>query len=255
MMAAIGLLPLDRFLKGEESVAERMQPIPAMFDRIAYRYDFLNRCLSFGQDVIWRKKVGSYLPSHDNLHVLDLATGTGDLAISLISNHHQVTDIVGLDLSENMLEIGRAKIHKAGLANCIQLRTGDATHIDMENNSFDVVTIAFGIRNVTDVALALSEMYRCLKVRGRLIILEFSLPSNRLIRALYLFYFRYWLPLFGGIISGDKSAYRYLNQSAENFPYGETFLQRLGLAGFKNAKAHVLTFGVVTIYVAEKDVA
>ena len=236
-------------------MAERMHPIPAMFDRIACRYDFLNRFLSFGQDVIWRKKVGDYLPIHDNLHVLDLATGTGDLAITLMSNHANVTDVIGLDLSENMLEIGKRKITEANLANCIQLRKGDATQIEMEDNSFEVITIAFGIRNVTNVALALSEMYRCLKVNGRLIVLEFSLPSNRFIRALYLFYFRYWLPLFGGMISGDKSAYHYLNQSAEKFPYGEAFLERLGQAGFKNAKAHPFTFGVVSIYVAEKDIA
>jgi demethylmenaquinone methyltransferase / 2-methoxy-6-polyprenyl-1,4-benzoquinol methylase len=134
------------------------------------------------------------------------------------------------------------------------LRTGDATQIDMKDNSFDVVTIAFGVRNVSDVGLALSEMYRCLKVKGRLIVLEFSLPTNRLIRALYLLYFRYWLPLFGGMISGDKSAYRYLNQTAENFPYGEAFMKRIRQTGFKNVSAHVLTFGVVTVYVADKDV-
>lgn len=224
-----------------------------MFDRIAHRYDLSNRVLSFSLDASWRKKVATYLPVHANLHVLDLATGTGDLAISLLQNRTNIVTVKGVDISSNMIAAGKEKINAAGLANCIDLEIGDATKLRFADNSFDVATIAFGIRNVSDVAAALLEMRRILKPGGQLIVLEFSLPANYLVRSIYLFYFRYLLPFFGGLLSGDKAAYHYLNQSVEQFPHGVAFLYLLEQAGLSSVSQVKLTFGVASIYIAYKE--
>jgi demethylmenaquinone methyltransferase/2-methoxy-6-polyprenyl-1,4-benzoquinol methylase len=224
-----------------------------MFDRIAPRYDLLNRLLSFGRDVAWRKQVSRYLPNRPELAVLDLATGTGDLLISLYKESGRVTSGVGMDLAEKMLELARKKIAAKNLDNILSVALGDAKQIPSAENSFDVVTIAFGIRNVDPVEKALSEMYRILKPGGRALILEFSLPENFLMRRLYLLYFRYVLPAVGAVISGDSYAYRYLNRTVETFPYGEDFCRLMKLAGFNDVKAHRLTFGVATIYEGSRE--
>ena len=223
-----------------------------MFDRIARRYDLLNRLLSFGADVSWRRKVARFLRPHPGQHVLDLATGTADQLLLLFEKSNRVKTGIGMDLAEKMLEIGRKKIDKRGLSEALCLRIGNAMDIPANDNQFDTVTISFGIRNVTDIARALLEMYRVLKPGGRLLVLEFSLPRPRFICSIYLFYLRHMLPRIGALVSGDPHAYRYLNETIETFPYGETFCEMLRTAGFTAATAHPMTFGVATIYQGDK---
>jgi demethylmenaquinone methyltransferase / 2-methoxy-6-polyprenyl-1,4-benzoquinol methylase len=223
-----------------------------MFNRIAGRYDLLNHLLSFGQDIRWRKKVVDVLPGGADLHILDLATGTGDQLIYLVSQTDKIKQAVGIDLAVDMINIGKKKIKKSGLHALISLEEGDAEHIGYDKNLFDLTTITFGIRNVTNVNRVLSEMYRVLKTGGRTVILEFSLPENIWLQKIYLFYFRYILPLAGGIISGDNYAYRYLNKTVETFPYGEEFCTLIRSAGFQNVKSISLTFGIATLYYGDK---
>lgn len=224
-----------------------------MFDRIARRYDLLNRLLSFGQDIRWRKKVGQFLANDDNQYILDLATGTGDQLLYLVKKHSRINRAIGTDLAMKMLEIGQTKIKKEKLAERISLQEGSAEHIDFSENTFNAITISFGIRNVVSVSEALSEMYRVLKPFGRVLILEFSIPKNRLMRKVYLMYFRYVLPTLGSVISGDGYAYKYLNETVETFPYGDDFCHLMVNAGFQNVFMYPMTFGIATIYVGEKD--
>jgi demethylmenaquinone methyltransferase/2-methoxy-6-polyprenyl-1,4-benzoquinol methylase len=241
----------------EALVEKKKQPprtdIWRMFDRIARRYDLLNRLLSFGQDIRWRKKVAQFLNNTDNQHVLDLATGTGDQLISLYKNSTRIERAVGTDLAVNMLEIGREKIKKQQLDNSITLKEGNVESINFADNTFDAVSISFGIRNVMNVSQSLSEMYRVLKSSGRVLILEFSIPKNRLVRKVYLLYFRYILPIVGSVISGDGYAYKYLNQTVETFPYGDNFCHLMVNAGFQKVFMYPMSFGIATIYVGEKD--
>ncbi len=223
-----------------------------MFDRIAHRYDLLNRLLSFGQDIIWRKRVAKHLPVRNELHILDVATGTGDLLITLFEQNPNVQSGVGIDMAEKMLAFGRPKLQKHGVADRFFLQTGNAMDIPFGENTFDATTISFGIRNVADVLVGLKEMRRVLKPGGRAIVLEFSLPKNKLMRHLYLFYFRHILPRLGGLISGDSFAYRYLNETVETFPYGEDFCKLMRHAGFQNVGMTPLTFGIATIYRGDK---
>ncbi len=223
----------------------------SMFDRIAPRYDVLNRTLSAGQDVWWRKKVARFLPDGERLHVVDLATGTADQLL-LLARHPRVTTGIGLDLAEKMLAIGRDKIQRAGRADAFTLQTGDATAVPLPDACADVVTITFGIRNVESVDKALTEIRRILKPGGRALILEFSLPTNRFIRKTYLWYFRHILPRIGGWVSGDAYAYRYLNQTVEDFPYGDAFCALMENAGFVRIAAHPLTLGIASIYQGDR---
>ncbi len=223
-----------------------------MFDRIAQRYDLLNRLLSFGRDVVWRKKLAHFLPEGESLQLLDLATGTADVIIFLFQKSPRIFRAVGIDLAERMLEIGQQKIHEHQLDQVVELKVGDATQIPFPDNQFHVVTIAFGIRNVDDVPQSLREMYRVLKPGGRALILEFSLPHASIIRQAYLFYFRNILPRIGGWISGNHYAYQYLNQTVETFPYGESFAGLMIEAGFSRVGFKPLTFGVATIYYGDK---
>jgi len=223
-----------------------------MFDRIAHRYDLLNRLLSFGQDVVWRNKLAKHLKNKPDQQILDLATGTADVLLSIYKKSNLINKGIGIDLAEKMLDIGTQKIARHNLENKLTLEIGDASEIPYSDNSFDVVSIAFGIRNLTDTEKRLREMYRVLGSGGRALILEFSLPENRFFRSLYLFYFRKILPVFGGVISGDSYAYRYLNQTVETFPFGEDFLKLMKSAGFSDVKATPLTFGIATIYQGDK---
>lgn len=223
-----------------------------MFDRIADRYDLLNRLLSFNQDIHWRRRMADHLPPGKEQEVLDLATGTADQLLSLFSQSDRIASAIGIDRAERMLERGRRKITQQHLEEKILLKTGDVTAIPFEADRFDTVTISFGIRNVDDLDRALHEIYRVLKRGGRVLILEFSLPKNAVARAGYLFYLRTVLPKFGSIVSGDRYAYRYLSESIEAFPYGETFCNILRKSGFIHVKRTPLTFGVVTIYQGDK---
>ena len=221
---------------------------PRMFDRIAPRYDLLNRLLSGRRDVAWRRQVAALLPDRDRLEVLDIATGTADILLTLFERRHNIASGVGADMAGKMLAIGQDKIRAAGLNERIELVQADALALPFADSSFDAVTIAFGIRNVTDVVRGLTEMNRVLRPGGRALILEFSLPANALIRWGYLLYFRHILPRLGALISGDRGAYRYLNQTVEDFPYGTAFCDLMLTAGFADVTALPLTFGIASIY-------
>lgn len=220
-----------------------------MFDRIAPTYDLVNRSLSMGQDILWRGRLSRRVPAVNDLHVLDLATGTGDQLLSVINTRPEaVIEAVGLDLSEGMLEVGRRKMKARGLDSLVKLIHGDASKLPFEDRSFHAVTMSFGIRNVDDVGATLAEIRRVLRPDGRALIMEFSLPRQRALRGLYLVYLRQLLPRLGGLISGDTTAYRYLNLTVEDFPYGEEFCDLMRAAGFSEASASPLTFGIASIY-------
>jgi len=223
-----------------------------MFNDISPRYDFLNHFLSFGIDIFWRRQLAHFLPNRDNLSVLDLATGTGDVLLTLVKCRSQISSAVGIDMAEKMLEIGRQKIAQRKLDHKITLQKGDANRIPFADNSFDVTTIAFGIRNMENPLNVLKEMCRVIKSSGRMLILEFSLPENRLLRIIHLFYLRNIVPAIGHIFSGHYQAYKYLNQTIESFPYGIDFCSLMDQAGFARAQAYPLLGGVATIYVGEK---
>ena len=228
------------------------QQVWRMFDRIAPRYDCLNRVLSMRQDVSWRRRMATFLKGRRSLKVLDLATGTGDQILSLLRARADITQAIGIDLSEEMLAIGRQKVAARGLAERIELRTGDAMAIPAATGTFDAATMSFGIRNVEKVDVALQEIWRVLKPGGRALILEFSVPTNGLVRGVYLFYLRHVLPRVGAAVSGDAEAYRYLNRTAETFPCGEAFCRLLRDAGFVDVVALPLTFGIATLYKGDK---
>ncbi len=223
------------------------QNVWQMFDRIADRYDFLNHTLSMGIDRGWRQRLNELLPSRAQMQILDLATGTADVPLAFCANRDDV-QITGMDLSEKMLAVGRQKVAAAGLDQRIRLETGDAMQIPAESEAYDAVTISFGIRNVLDVSQTLREMARTLKPGGVGMVLEFSTPRIPVFKQGYLFYLRHVLPKVGAAISGDSSAYRYLNQTIETFPYGQNFCDLMITAGFSEVEAFPLTGGIATIY-------
>ena len=226
-----------------------------MFNSIAEKYDFTNRLLSFGIDIHWRKKLIPLFPKKNQLRYLDLATGTGDVLITILSGlKSKVHNATGIDMAEKMIEIGNAKITKKNLNHIAKLKVGDATNLDLPNNSYDTVTIAFGIRNLESFNKGLEEMFRVLDTNGRLLVLEFSFPKNKLFKNIYHFYLKNILPFLGGLVSGNFKAYRYLNKTIEQFPYGEAFTNHMKAAGFKNLKRHPLCFGIATIYQGDKIV-
>lgn len=224
------------------------QEIVNMFNEISSTYDRINLLLSFGQDRSWRKKMAGLIPKKQGLSHLDLATGTGDQILSLWEASSNLGRSVGIDPAEKMLVIAKEKLK--GLP--AEFQIGFAEKIPYPEMSFDLVTISFGIRNTENPLLALQEMHRVLKPGGRALILEFSLPSNPLIKAAHLFYLRNLVPFIGGIFSKSPSSYRYLNETIEKFPYGNAFLNWMNEAGFKNTKSYPLTFGAVSIYSGDK---
>jgi len=223
-----------------------------MFDRIAPRYDLLNRLLSFRRDVAWRRAIARALPARESLRVLDLATGTADVLLSLCEAPGKIAQGVGLDKSAGMIARGQAKVARSHGTAALSLVRGDACGLGFAGESFDAVTMAFGIRNVSDVPAALREIRRVLRPGGRALILEFSLPKNPLLRTGYLAYFRHVLPRVGGMVSGDAQAYKYLNESVEAFPYGEKFLALMRDAGFIKVAAMPQSFGIATLYAGDR---
>lgn len=223
-----------------------------MFDRIAPRYDLLNRLLSFRRDVAWRKRMGTLIPSGRDMKLLDIATGTADQILSLMASSPRIVESVGVDMSEGMLDQGRKKIARLGWERRVQLKTGDAMSIPEPEQTFDLATMSFGIRNVLNVTEALREVHRVLKPGGRALILEFSTPENPLFRPLYFFYLRFLLPWIGGLISGDRKAYQYLNRTIETFPSGEEFCAIMRAAGFTAVQATPLTLGIASIYQGDR---
>ncbi len=196
--------------------------------------------------------MASFLPSKKGLHLLDCATGTADQIISLMQNTSSIEQAVGIDLSEEMLCIGQRKIRGLPFQNNVQLHVASALNLPFEKDSFDCITMSFGIRNVTDTALCLKEMMRVLKPGGRILILETSIPKTSFIKAFHLFYLRNLLPLVGGWISKQKKAYQYLNQTTETFPSGHAFCDKIQEIGFAKVHCHPLTFGSVSIYRGDK---
>jgi len=221
--------------------------VGAMFDAIAWRYDFLNHFLTLGIDVWWRKKAIQLISRKPDMVILDVATGTADLAISLVK-HLNPFQIIGVDISDGMLEYGMKKIEYLELTEQILLQHENGEALSFPDESFDVVTIGFGIRNFEDPEKGLSEMYRVLKSGGELVILEFSRPKFKLITSLFDLYFCYLLPWIGKIFSKHETAYTYLPQSVQAFPYGKAFEAMLKKAGFVQTTFKSLTFGIVTLY-------
>ncbi|SFC60092.1 demethylmenaquinone methyltransferase / 2-methoxy-6-polyprenyl-1,4-benzoquinol methylase [Zunongwangia mangrovi] len=233
------------------SSQSKKQQVEKMFDNISGNYDGLNRVISMGTDVSWRKKVVQMVKDHRPETVLDIATGTGDLAIQ-IAEAADAKKIVGLDLSEGMLKVGRKKIMSKNLQTQIEMIQGDSEALPFEDNSFDVITVAFGVRNFETLELGLSEIYRVLKKGGLFIVLETSVPTKFPFKQGYKFYSSLILPTIGKLFSKDKEAYTYLSKSAAEFPYGEKFNNILKKIGFTNVASDPQTLGVATIYNASK---
>ena len=222
-----------------------------MFDNIAPWYDFLNHFLSLGIDISWRKKTIRALQQFKPKQILDVATGTADLALE---SHRLLRpeNIVGIDISQEMLDIGKVKIAKKNLSNAIELMIGDCENLPFESNTFDAVTVAFGVRNFEHLDKGLKEMMRVLKPGGHVAILEFSSPTLFPFKQLYNFYFKNMLPIIGRITSKDPKAYSYLYESVQAFPDGKDFVNRLERLGFQNPTHKPLTLGICTMYLAKK---
>jgi demethylmenaquinone methyltransferase/2-methoxy-6-polyprenyl-1,4-benzoquinol methylase len=234
----------------KDSEQQKKQQVEQMFDNIAPRYDFLNHFLSLGIDRLWRKKAIRILSGFKHEKVLDVATGTGDFAIAASKIKPQ--KIVGFDLSEQMLNVGREKVKRLGLADVIEFRKGDSEAMPFDDDQFDAITVAFGVRNFENLENGLKEFFRVLKKDGVVIILEFSKPKYFPMKQLYLFYFFKILPFVGKMVSKDSSAYSYLPESVMAFPDDQRFLSILKNTGFQNGRQKRLTFGIATIYIAQK---
>ncbi len=228
----------------------KKEQVTEMFDTISGNYDGLNRVISFGIDVKWRKKVVNLVKQINPDKILDVATGTGDLAINLSKTG--ASEIIGLDISTGMLEVGKTKIKSKKLDSTIQMVQGDSENLPYEDHYFDAITVAFGVRNFENLEKGLSEIFRVLKPGGIFVVLETSIPTKTPYKQGYKFYSSKILPTIGRIFSKDRSAYSYLSESAAAFPYGETFNNILKKIGFIDVEDKPQTFGVATIYTATK---
>lgn len=224
--------------------------IRSLFDSIARRYDFLNHALSFGIDILWRQRAIQLLEPCMPKQILDVATGTADLALEAVRlNPERIT---GIDISPKMLDIGRQKIRSRKLEQVITLETGEAEHLRFDSGSFDAVMAAFGVRNFIDLQLGLKEFHRVLRRGGSAMILEFSKPKRFPIKQMFPYYSKYFLPLVAGIVSNNRSAYEYLPRTVAEFPDGEEFCALLRSVGFTSAACSPQTFGIASIYIAKK---
>lgn len=228
------------------SDSNKKQQVETMFNNIAPKYDLLNRMLSFGVDGYWRKRAIKELKKTNPKHILDVACGTGDFSFAALPL--QPEKITGLDISEEMLELGRKKIEKAGLTDTMDFIHGDSEQMPFADSSFDATTVAFGVRNFENLDKGLAEIFRVLKPGGKLVILEFSKPKIFPVKQLFNFYFKAICPLIGRLVSKDARAYTYLYESVIAFPEGQEFLQYLKTAGFKNSTCTRLTFGICSLY-------
>jgi len=239
-----------RVIPYKESELGKKEQVTQMFDNVSSNYDFLNRLLTFGIDVAWRKKVVKFVTEHNAKNILDIATGTGDLAILLAKAD---TDIVtGLDISEGMLEVGRKKVSQLNLDSKIEMILGDSEKLPFDDHTFDAITVGFGVRNFEDLDKGLNEIFRVLKPKGIFVVLETSQPANFPMKQGFTFYSKYIIPAVGKMFSKDKNAYQYLPESAAVFPYGEEFNNILLKTGFNTSKVYPQTFGAATIYQAIK---
>ena len=237
-------------LPNKESSQSKKVQVEEMFDNISNRYDLLNHLLSVNIDKIWRRNAINKLKQFNPKTILDIATGTGDFAIAAtkISN----VKITGIDISEGMLNVGRSKIERKGLANLISLQKADSENLPFNNNSFDAAIVGFGVRNFENLEKGLLEILRVLKPGGLFYVLEFSKPKNAPFKQFYKFYFTKILPLVGRIVSKDTNAYTYLPESVNEFPDGERFLTILADVGFTNNSCFSQRFGIASIYEAHK---
>lgn len=234
----------------QSSTTGKKQQVEEMFDSISKRYDFLNHFLSLGIDKGWRRRAVNELKELHPSHILDMATGTADLAIECLKlNPKKVT---GIDLSEGMLSIGREKIIAKKYNQVIELIKGDSEKILYPDNTFDACTVGFGVRNFENLEQGLQEIYRVLKPGAKLVVLEFSKPKKFPVKNLYNFYFNTILPFWGRYISKSNNAYSYLPESVKHFPDGEAFLNKLSSTGFKQTNSQLLTFGICSIYTGIK---
>ena len=234
----------------KDSSEKKKQQVEQMFDNIAPKYDFLNHFLSLGIDKLWRKKAIRILSGYKTNLLLDVASGTGDFAIAAAKL--KPSKIIGFDISEQMLNVGRAKVQRLGLDHIIEFQKGDSEAMPFDDEHFDTITVAFGVRNFENLENGLKEFVRVLKNDGVAIILEFSKPKDFPMKQLYLFYFFGILPLIGRLVSKDSSAYSYLPESVMAFPDDQKFLTILRNVGFSKASQRRLSFGIATIYIAQK---
>lgn len=234
----------------KDSDQQKKLQVEQMFDNIAPKYDFLNHFLSLGIDKLWRKKAIRILSTYNPADILDVATGTGDFAVA--ASKLKPRKITGFDISEQMLQVGRDKVKRLGLDQLIEFQKGDSEAMPFNNNSFDAITVAFGVRNFENLENGLKEFHRVLKDEGVAIILEFSKPRHFPMKQFYFFYFFRILPFIGKLVSKDSSAYSYLPESVMAFPDDQKFLSILNRVGFSRARQKRLTFGIATIYVAQK---
>lgn len=243
--------PHDHIIPFQESEKTKKEQVAEMFDKIAGKYDFMNRFLSARTDVRWRKKAIRSLQKYHPQTILDVATGTGDMAI-MAYDGLKPKNITGIDISTQMLEEGKKKIAGLQLNDKIHLEKGDSENLNFATNSFDVVMSAFGVRNFENLEIGLAEMYRVLNVRGRLCIIEFSKPKPGIVKRLYQLYMSVIAPQIAKLFNLDKQAYQYLNKSSNAFPERNHFIQILTKIGFKDAEYKVLTMGMCCIYSASK---
>ena len=234
----------------QDSDLGKKEQVAQMFDNISGNYDGLNRVISFGTDITWRKRVVAILKQKKPNTILDIATGTGDLAINLVqTGAHK---IIGLDISPGMLEVGKKKILDKDLNHTIEMVEGDSENLPFGDNSFDAVTVAFGVRNFETLKKGLAEIYRVLKPTGTFVVLETAVPTKTPYKQGYVFYTKYLLPKIGRLFSKDDSAYAYLSKSASVFPHGQEFNNILRKIGFIDVVNKPQTFGVASIYIATK---
>ncbi len=234
----------------KEKTTGKKEQVAEMFNSISGKYDFLNHFLSLGIDILWRKKAVKLLEKDQPKTLLDIATGTGDFAIEALKL--QPEKVIGVDISEGMLEVGREKLKKKKLDDIIDLQLGDSEKLLFDNNIFDAVIVSFGVRNFENLEMGLADMYRVLKPGGKTVILEFSKPTKFPFKNIYNFYFKSILPKIGRLVSKDQAAYTYLPESVQAFPDGSGFLSVLNKVGFKNTRCKPLTFGISSIYIGEK---
>jgi demethylmenaquinone methyltransferase/2-methoxy-6-polyprenyl-1,4-benzoquinol methylase len=228
----------------------KKQQVATMFNNISKKYDLLNHVLSLGIDILWRKKAIKLLKEDQPKLILDIATGTGDFAIEALALHPE--KIIGVDISEGMLNEGKKKMKQKKLDHLIDLQMGDSEKLLFEENKFDAVIVSFGVRNFENLEKGLADMYRVLKPGGKTVILEFSKPKKFPMKQAYSFYFKYILPQIGKLVSRDNSAYTYLPESVKVFPDGNDFIDILDRVGFKQTQCKTLTFGISSIYIGVK---
>ncbi len=241
---------LEKITPYKDSSMGKKAQVTQMFDTISGNYDGLNRVISLGIDTKWRNRVVAILKKKQPQNILDIATGTGDLAIKMIKTGAK--KIVGLDISTGMLEVGKKKVRDKNLGETIEMIVGDSEKLPFPDNSFDAITVAFGVRNFEHLEMGLTEIYRVLKPSGTFVVLETSVPTTSPFKQGYRFYTKYVLPLIGKLFSKDRSAYTYLSKSAAVFPYGGAFNNILSKIGFIGVENKPQTFGVASIYVATK---